>query len=397
MSLTELWLKSRNQLDEKQVHQIIAFAGDGKLRDGNAASQEFRDFLSHVPTNLLRRYIDQCLNDSFTDSGFVLQDIVNQIGRRLGFIVSDGRYRGLAGQEGYDGIWKFPDDHTVIIEVKTTDTYQIDLDKIAKYRRDLINQERASEDSSSILVVIGRQNKDTSGLEAQIRGSRHAWNIRLLSVDALLRLLTLKESVEDPRIIRRISAILIPREFTKLDEIIDIVFSTAEDVKKEETEEAEVDTENGDEGTTVKPVSFYDACIERIERQLKKVLVRQSRTTYSSPDEILRITCAISKQYERGSQSGFWFAFHPFQKEFLEQTKELSFVTFGCGSEQIVLIIPFDDFKNWLEQMNTTDSEGRFYWHVSIVKDGENLTLYRKKGAARIDLTKYLVTADKGT
>lgn len=391
MSLTELWLNSRNQLDEKQIHQIIAFAGDGKLRDGNAASQEFRDFLSHVPSSLLRQYIDQCLNDSFTDSGFVLQDIVNQIGRRLGFIVADGRYRGLAGQEGYDGIWKFPDGHTVIVEVKTTDTYQIDLDKVAKYRRDLINQDRTSEDNSSILIVIGRQNKDTSGLEAQIRGSRHAWNIRLLSVDALLRLMTLKETVEDPKIIRRISAILIPREFTKLDEIIDIVFSTAEDVKKEEPEEREVDTDEDDKQTRVKPVSFYDACIERIEHQLKKTLVRQSRTTYASPDESLRITCAISKQYERGSQSAFWFAFHPFQKEFLEQANELSFATFGCGSEQIVILIPFDDFKNWLDQMNTTDSEGRFYWHVSIIKEGENLILYRKKGAARIDLNKYLV------
>ena len=30
MSLTDLWQKSRDQLVNKQVHQIIAFAGEGK-------------------------------------------------------------------------------------------------------------------------------------------------------------------------------------------------------------------------------------------------------------------------------------------------------------------------------------------------------------------------------
>jgi len=35
-----------------------------------------------------------------------------------------------------------------------------------------------------VLIVVGRQ--DTGELEAQIRGSRHAWDIRLISAEALL-------------------------------------------------------------------------------------------------------------------------------------------------------------------------------------------------------------------
>jgi len=202
MALTDLWINSRTQLEDKHIQQIIAFAGNGQLRDGNRASEELRDFLSAIPSNFLHLYADQCLRDSFNGSGFALQDLINQAGRRLGFTVEDGRYRGQAGHIGYDGIWRFPDGHAVIIEVKTTDAYRIDLDTIAGYRKALIRQGSVQEQSSSMLIVVGRE--DTGDLEAQIRGSRHAWDMRLISVDSLMRLMALKEEVEEPRTIRRI-------------------------------------------------------------------------------------------------------------------------------------------------------------------------------------------------
>lgn len=384
MSLTDLWNRSRSQLEGKQIHQIIAFAGDGKLRDNSDASREFREFLSHLPSDLLREYVAQCLQESFTDSGYALQDLVNQMGRRLGFEVTDGRYRGASGQSGYDGIWRFPTGHTVIVEVKTTDAYQISLDTIAKYRRDLIGRGVCTEEDSSILIVLGREDRDTSDLEAQIRGSRHAWNVRLISVEALVRLMELKEEVEDPQIIGRISQLLIPREFTKLDEIIELVFFTAEDFKQEEPEE------EGDAKAVepVKPVAFYDACVKRIEKHLRQSLIKRSRTSYSSPDQSLRLICAISKPYERGEQTLYWFAFHPHQKAYLEQA-QTAYIAFGCGSEETLLLIPLQDFAGWLDHMHTTEANNRFYWHVNITQDGTNLTLYRKRGSSRVDLKQY--------
>jgi hypothetical protein len=74
-----------------------------------------------------------------------------------------------------------------VAEVKTTDTYRIALDSIAGYRQKLLAAKTFSE-PSSILILVGRQ--DTGELEAQIRGSRHAWDIRLISVDALLKLVS---------------------------------------------------------------------------------------------------------------------------------------------------------------------------------------------------------------
>ena len=49
MALVDLWLQTQLQLASKHIQQIIAFAGDGKLRDGNAASSELRQFLSCCP------------------------------------------------------------------------------------------------------------------------------------------------------------------------------------------------------------------------------------------------------------------------------------------------------------------------------------------------------------
>lgn len=140
----------------------------------------------------------------------------------MGAEIEHGRYRGTSNHVGFDGLWKFPNSHSIIVEVKTTDAYRIDLNIIASYRKKLIQSNKMMESDSSMLLIVGRQ--DTGDLEAQIRGSRHAWDVRIISVDALLRLMSIKEEVEDPQIVQRIHSILIPREFTRLDEIADILF-----------------------------------------------------------------------------------------------------------------------------------------------------------------------------
>src|SRR5260370_23026478 len=105
MALIDLWKRDRTQFDGKQVHQIIAFAGAGRLLDESPASLEFREFLANIGSSLLIRFADDCLDSKFDGSGLALQDIVNEIARRLGFSVTPGRYRGTTGQIGFDGIW----------------------------------------------------------------------------------------------------------------------------------------------------------------------------------------------------------------------------------------------------------------------------------------------------
>lgn len=386
MALVDLWQHSKEQLTGKHFQQIIAFAGDGKLRDGSVTSQELRSFLAAVPSSMLQQYAGECLAGTFVDSGLALQEIVNQVGHRLGFSVEHGRYRGIQGAIGFDGSWRLSDGRSLIIEVKTTDAYRIDLDTIAGYRRQLIAAAQATEERSSILIVVGRQ--DTGDLEAQIRGSRHAWDVRLISVEALLRLMVLKEEVEDPNTLHRIHDILFPREFTKLDEIVNLVFSAAEDAKHEDEQRAEESEEL--EEKRVVPVAFHEACLLRIQAHVHCALVRQSRVSYTSPDGKVAVVCPVSKQYARAGRVWYWFAFHPHQRDFLSSA-DTGYVAFGCGSEHTLILIPCRTFTGWLDGLHTTEREDRFYWHVHIFRDGNRFTLSQPRGRAEIDLTEFLL------
>lgn len=397
MSLTELWKNSRDQFENKQVHQIIAFAGESKLRDGSITSSDFREFLSHVSSDLLCHYAENCLNNSFNDSGLALQDIINQVGKRLGFNVEDGRYRGNKNSIGNDGLWLFPSGHYVVVEVKTTDTYRIDSNILAEYRKKLVTSQKISEEKSSILIVVGRE--DTGDLEAQIRGSRHAWDVRLISVDSLLRLMRLKEKVDDPQIIQRICDILIPKEFTRLDNIVDIVFFTAEEAEQDAV------TENLDDLPNVninkkqieridKPMAFNEACVEKFSSRNKVDLIRQTKTKYSSADKNYKVVCLVSKDYEKlkaaseKNNSSFWYGFHNHQKEFLEDA-EKGYLILGCGSSNNILVVQLNEVIDWLDELNTTIKDPDLYWHLRIFLENGKYLLDKKQGKGRLNISKY--------
>lgn len=391
MSLPELWRNSPDQLQGKHIKQIIGFAGSGQLRDGDPASMEFREFLSMVGSSALEQYASECLESKFEGSGLALQDVLNEVGKRLGFAVTHGRYRGTPGKVGHDGLWRSPESHAVIVEVKTTDVFRLDLNTVANYRRSLVNTGDVVEGHSSILIVVGRE--ETGDLEAQIRGSRDAWDVRLVSVDALLRLMKLKEKTEEPSVHRRIQEILIPVEFTKVDRIVDLVFSASEDVEEEEQVEPEptaAGTKETGQKAKLAAVSFHEACVARIQSRLGRPLVRRSRTLFATPDDTLRVVVAVSREHDPESAPNYWFAFHPHQEQSLTEASE-SYVAFGCGSADSVLLITYKEFAKWLDGLWMTQREARTYWHVVIYREGNRFELRRKSGYERVDLTTHFL------
>jgi hypothetical protein len=156
-------------------------------------------------------------------------------------------------------------------------------------------------------------------------------------LDALLRLMSIKEEVEDPQIVQRIHSILIPREFTRLDEIADILFSAAEEIKQEtvevENEDDQVTAEKKSKEPKFTPVAFHDACIARIQAVLNETLVKRTRAQYSTPDKLTIINCSVSKEHGPETNPNYWFAFHPHQREVLEKAQR-AFIAFGCGNSK---------------------------------------------------------------
>src|SRR5438552_5683119 len=87
-------LFSTDILENSRVEQIVGICGNGVLVDGCKCSREFREFLTNISSQLLRKYSDQCLEGgpSNSNSRLILQDLVNEIRTRLGFSVGPGYY-----------------------------------------------------------------------------------------------------------------------------------------------------------------------------------------------------------------------------------------------------------------------------------------------------------------
>ncbi len=86
----------------------------------------------------------------------------------------------------------------------------------------------------------------------------------------------------------------------------------------------------------------------------------------------------------------YWFAFHPYYKDFLIQAKR-PYVAFGCGSEQQLFLMPLEDFQPWLDGFYITEKDDKMYWHVQIYRDGAKWKLKRRQGVGDIDITKYFI------
>jgi hypothetical protein len=375
MPLLSIWASNPETISEFSVEQVVSVAGDGKLLDGSDCSEELREYLSQIDSEKLSEYADHCLNTRFDNNGKILQDIVNEFGRRLDYDVANGRYQGSQNSVGNDGLWLSPEGHHLLVEVKTTDVYSISLDTIAKYRNSLRDQQKLNAENS-MLLVVGRY--DTGQLEAQVRGSRHAWDMRLISVDSLVSLVRLKESTEDETTSSKIRSILVPKEYTRLDNLIDIVFTAAQDV------ESSVEAESKDETETrITERRSYSADIteptlldQKRSAILKAVaeargvkLVKKSRASYWSSDREFRVACSVSKRYAPPGDP-YWFGYQEKWRDFIRQSKVGLFVL-GCMDLDIAFAIPASVMETKLDDLGTTVRPKAKWWHI-VVREAEN-------------------------
>jgi len=392
MSLLELAETNLAAFEQYNIQQVVAICGDGQMLDGNKCSEELRNYLRLQKPNKLAEYARHCLTQSFPKSGLVLQDIINEIGRRLGFSVIDGRYSGTTRDIGFDGLWT-EGDASLVIEAKTTDAYRINLDKVVAYAL-RAKSEGAALAEPNVLLVIGRE--DTGDLEAQIRGSKHAWQVRLVSVESLIKLMFVREEVSERTFTGKIRKILFPFEYTRVDNIIDLVFETQREVEDKivETDVAIDLNDGGDDrsGTwQFTPTEEIDAkrnvLLDRFFGGRGLKYRRITRGKYLSQEKNIRVACTISKRYERDYQP-YWYAFHQTWLDFFEKGAEC-YLILGCMDRSEGFAIPLDVIKEKLDSLNRTEKGDRSYWHITLQLDDESVYLNMTKTAERLHLTQF--------
>jgi hypothetical protein len=401
MNALQTLLKTEpGQVDGLSVEQVLALCGSGKLTDSSQCSTDFREYLQVAKSDRLIKYLQTCLQERFDAGPLVLQDVVNEFGRRLDYTVENGLYKGKVNAIGFDGVWRDIDRSSIIVEVKTTDAYRINLDTIDGYREALITAGKVSKDSS-VLIVVGRQ--DTGDLEAQVRGSKHAWTIRIISVDALAKLVTLKENTEHADSVRRIHELLVPFEYTRLDRIIEIAFAVTEDAKTAlEEEQATLPADLGtaaNEGTTRQQhtspeiIAAVRAKIIAALSAKYSPLVKKSRALYWSADKSLRVVVTVSKRY---GESGYWYAYHLPWDEFLSEGQPGLYVL-GCVGLNEAIAIPYEWIHARVESLNCTERADGKHWHILVDPTENGQMVLRLKNGKNESLDGFrLVLSEKG-
>ena len=402
MSLLDLWQSNRSNILGYSIRQLVQMAGDGQVRDGSDCASQLREFFSLTSSEKLSTYISECIEEPFQDSGLVLQDMVNELGRRLGFHVTHGHYRGSPNKIGNDGLWQ-AQDWSFVVEVKKTDAYRIDLEKIVGYRQSLMDQSEVS-GKSSLLIVVGRA--DTGGLEAEIRGSRHAWDVRLVSIDALIKLVQVKEQSVSENVVQQIREVLKPIEYTRIDPIIDMLFDIVEDAETEQIDPAGEEHGSTEEAGTarthnVTPRALIESKREQVAESYGETIgsnfVRATRTLFESADRRARVCVVVSKNYRTDGDGGYWYRFDPDWLEYIDQVAAGYYVLSGIDL-QVAYAIPVSVMRDNLDNLNkTVRKDDSFYWHIHLHKEGTGEMFWKLREGQRLSLGEFnfpLTTVD---
>jgi len=255
--------------------QILGLVGKLDDSPGEETPRErFRRFLKEnlKEVGQVRDYIEECLRNSGDQYSRALQDLVNYLGHFLEFEVIFGRYHGIQGQIGFDGLWKSPTLFHIVIEVKTTEVYATKTATLIGYVDALISEKKIPDWSQSLgLYVIGRPDPELHQLENAIIAEKRTNQLRIISVESLLSLAELFNQYDVSH--SDILGVLKPSGIL-VDPIIDMMARlVAQGQVPEETREkvspVEEITEKGEKQFWLTPVKSdeeqtADECIERL-------------------------------------------------------------------------------------------------------------------------------------
>jgi hypothetical protein len=213
----------------------------------------------------------------------------------------------------------------------------------------------------------------------------------------------LKENTEAAETGLKMRSLLTPIEYTRLDRMVDVMFTTATDVEEEPEPDEQADNEHvpaaafdakkaapaivtaADLATTGKGTwHFTDAqllqakredVIAALGRRETASLVRKSRALYWNAQRDVRAACSMSKRYAGKNQAPYWYAYHPQWDAFLSEA-DRGFFVLGCMDLEKAFAVPHAVMKPLLPSLHTTTNKsGNTYWHVHLVGHGASLAI----------------------
>lgn len=238
--LINAWKETQKKFT-MSLKQAVNIAGDGML-DNAESIGELREFFQMIDLQTMERFLGECCSKDkkykFDTRGYAFQDLVNEMGRRLGYNVQHGLYRGKKNEIGFDGLWKSDDGYFIVMESKTSDDYSISVESVIGYRDQLVVDRKVPKKKCSILIVYGRDDKHA--LRNTVKGSDEAKNIRLISATALFQLVKLYSESKSSVIAKQVNSMMKPKDYFVLDNLVELVFpQTDDEIPDTEDDDAE--------------------------------------------------------------------------------------------------------------------------------------------------------------
>ncbi len=382
--LEELWYYNKH-FKEKHIKQILSWTANF---DEEKKKEELRKLFSIIPISQIEKYVNECIQDKFEENGYVFQDLVNELGKRIGFDVIFGRYKGVKGKNGFDGIWKSKEGVDFVVESKVTDLFPIKLEKIHGYKEDLIEKGEISKDNSYVILVLGRVDSKTA--QSIIRGSQYKWNTVQIGIESLLLLAKKRNEILDKQII----AMFKSEDNVNVDEIVHLLFPIENNKQIKDSNKLIISSEKNIDKKRVTAINFYDKCIIKIENKEKiKLHKKQGKTKnlYENENKQYGIVITNAKKNVEKNYDEYWFAYHQnCYKNVSEYAKK--YIAFGCGSEQNLLLVPIDFMEKNKQKLNKTNVNNRIHWHVFIIyKDKKFYLKTPLSNKKMVDVSKYKI------
>ena len=223
-----------------------------------------------------------------------------------------------------------------------------------------------------------------------------------------MKLVILKENLNDEKTIKQISEILRPLEFTRLDKLIEIVFDTTQDIQLESSDDSQsyFADEPNSENTEAKEIlekkefnisskraNFHELCIQKIESHLNINIIKKNRTSYQAINGQQGFVCCVSKPDSK-IDNKYWFALRTHHERFLNKFRD-AYLIYGCGSANNTFMIPLSFVqkeKDYLSVSNYLAQEGgNCYWHIVIYENSGRFMWRIPEKGIMIDIEQYRV------
>ncbi|MGB1251231.1 MAG: hypothetical protein ACPG8W_11490 [Candidatus Promineifilaceae bacterium] len=213
-------------MSQIDLHTLLDLVGTLKdsSKNNDSASERFRSFLNRNINRAddIRPYITASLENSGDQFNKALQDLLNHLGCLLGFDVEFGRYRGVRGEIGFDGLWYSPTGLSIVVEAKTSDVFSVKTAPVLGYINSLVSEKRIKKPEQALgLYIYGRFDSATNQLENAIIVEGRREKLRVISAEALLNILELKENYRLAH--NTILRLLIPAP-VKADDMVNLIF-----------------------------------------------------------------------------------------------------------------------------------------------------------------------------